>query len=315
MTSTPAKRIMITGANSGIGKELARQLALGDQYAQILLACRDQAKGDAAKAELELSTGRSVFHVIRMDLSSLASVRTVLKGVDEPLDAVVMNAGGTGGATPTALTADGVTEIFASNVLGHAVFLETLIAKGLLGGVGMFVGSEAARGVPKLMIPRPVFATSSVEEFASVIDGTFFAARRYNGMLAYGQVKYLGALWIAATARKHPRLRLITVSPGNTAGTQALRDQPAPVRSIANHIVMPYVAPLLGIGQKLPAGAKRLLDAIDDLALVSGNFYASAAKKITGPLIDQAEIIPDFRDIAIQEHADQAIHRYIPEPR
>jgi len=39
----------------------------------------------------------------------------------------------------------------------------------------VLVGSEAARGVPKMRIPRPTFSSSSAEEFASVIDGSFFA--------------------------------------------------------------------------------------------------------------------------------------------
>ena len=66
-----------------------------------------------------------------------------------------MNAGGTGGPTPGALTQDGVTEIFAQNVLGHVVLLEELISAGLLTEVAVLVGSEAARGVPKMRIPRP----------------------------------------------------------------------------------------------------------------------------------------------------------------
>ena len=98
--------------------------------------------------------------------------------IQSPLKSLVMNAGGTGGSTPTALTGDGVTEIFASNVLGHAGLLEGLIAADALTGSAVLVGSEAARGVPKLRIPRPTFADHSVDEFASVIDGSFFAGQK-----------------------------------------------------------------------------------------------------------------------------------------
>ncbi len=115
-------------------------------------------------------------------------------------------------------------------------------------------------------------------------------------MLSYSQIKYLGALWMGAMARMHPELRFITMSPGNTAGTDVLRDQPAPVRIIASRIVLPYLLPALRIGHKLDVGAERFVKAVTDASLQSGVFYASAAKTITGPVIDQAEIVPDFRD-------------------
>ena len=79
-------------------------------------------------------------------------------------------------------------------------------------------------------------------------------------------------------ARMHPELRFITMSPGNTAGTEALRDQPALVRIIASRILLPYLAPALRIGHKLDVGAKRLVNAVTDASLQSGVFYASAAK-------------------------------------
>ena len=82
--------------------------------------------------------------------------------------------------------------MFAQNVLGHVVLLEELISAGSLTEVAVLSGSEAARGVPKMRIPRPTFSSSSADEFASVIDGSFFAGHKFNVMLAYGQVKFLG---------------------------------------------------------------------------------------------------------------------------
>ena len=178
----------------------------------------------------------------------------------------------------------------------------------------MLTGSEAARGVPKLRMKRPTFSTHSVEEFTSVIDGSFFTGRKLDPMLAYGQVKYLGALWMSALARRHPELRLLTVSPGNTAGTDTLRDLPTMQRVIMQHVVMPYVGPLFGIAHPLQVGAKRLADAMLGGPLESGKFYASAANTLTGPLIDQAGIVADFADAAIQDNADQAIHHFLPTP-
>ena len=307
----PDNAFLITGANAGLGKDVARQLALREDVDSIVLACRDQAKAKAAQAELERITGRPVFDVLIMDTADLASVRAALTTIDRPLRAVLLNAGGTGGPTPMARTVEGATTIFASNVLGHAVLLEGLLDAGLLTSTAVLTGSEAARGVPKLRMKRPTFAARSVEEFVSVIDGSFFHGRKVDPMLAYGQVKYLGALWMSALARQHPDLRLLTVSPGNTSGTDALRDLPAVPRMIMQRIVMPYVGPVFGISHPLDVGAKRLVDALVDGDLRSGGFYASEAKTLTGPLFDQSSIVGDFADETAQDHAYQAIHRFL----
>jgi short-subunit dehydrogenase len=101
-----------------LGKDAARQLALRDDVGAFL-ACRDETKARAAQADLQRITGRSVFEILIMDTSDLTSVRSAVKATDRPLGAVLLNAGGMGGPTPMARTADGVTTIFAANVLGH----------------------------------------------------------------------------------------------------------------------------------------------------------------------------------------------------
>jgi NAD(P)-dependent dehydrogenase (short-subunit alcohol dehydrogenase family) len=303
--------VLITGANSGIGKEVARQLAGYDDVDVIYLACRNNAKAEAARADLERATGKSIFTTVQMDTSDLASVGAAVELLDTPLRAVIMNAGGTGGSTPMAKTTDGVTEIFASNVLGHVELLEQLIEKGAVTSTAVLVGSESARGVPKLGLKRPRFTEHSVAEFASVIDGSFLDGPKMQGV-AYGQVKYLGALWISDLARRHPELRLLTVSPGNTAGTEVFRDFPRAILPLWNRLLMPVVFPRLGLAHPIGTGARRLVDAVMDDALSSGVFYASAAKTLTGPLVDQASFVPDFADPAIQANANEAIHRFLP---
>ena len=230
----------------------------------------------------------------------------------QPLRAVLLNAGGTGGPTPMARTAEGATTIFASNVLGHAVLLEGLLRCGVADVDGRADRKRGRARSTKTADETANVSTRSVEEFASVIDGSFFRGRKVDPMLAYGQVKYIGALWMSALARKHPDLRLLTVSPGNTSGTDLpLRDLATVPRVLMQRVVMPYVGPMFGISHPLEVGAKRLLDALVADDLRSGGFYASAAKTLTGPLVDQSTIVADFADQATQDHAYQAIHRFL----
>ena len=274
MSALPGKTVLITGANAGIGKDVARQLALRPDMARIYLACRNKDRATTAKAELEAKTGRRIFDIIVMDVADPDSVRDGLEAINGSLDALVMNAGGIGGKTPMDLTADGATYVFASNVLGHAVLLEALLAEDRLGEVAVFAGSESARGVPKLRMKRPSFVSTSADELATVIDGSYFADRKTDRNLAYGQVKYIGALWMAYLARQHPDRRFITVSPGNTSGTDGPNGLGLPLRLAAR-----YVMPALGISHKLDVGARRLVDGVTDPTLSSGVFYASAANK------------------------------------
>jgi hypothetical protein len=111
---------------------------------------------------------------------------------------------------------------------------------------------------------------------------------------------------MAYLARQHPDRRFITVSPGNTTGTQAASDLPLPMRVAAK-----YVMPALGLAHKLDVGARRLVDGVTDPTLSSGAFYASEANKLNGPMVDQAEFLPDLANASFQDHANEAIHRFI----
>jgi NAD(P)-dependent dehydrogenase (short-subunit alcohol dehydrogenase family) len=307
MSELQGKTALITGANVGIGKEVARQLAVRPEFARIYLACRNMDRATQAKADLQAATGRDIFDIVLMDVADLDSVRAGVATLTGSLDALVMNAGIIGNKAVMEKTADGATKLFATNVLGHVVLLEGLLTENRLNEVAVFVASEAARGIPKLGFKRPTFASTSTDELTTVIDGSYFAGRKFDQNLAFGQVKYIGALWMAHLARQYPDLRFITVSPGNTTGTEAAAGAAPPLRFAAKHIM-----PLLGISHELEVGSKRLVDGVTDPTLSSGVFYASAAGKLKGPMVDQSEISPDLADPTFQDHANEAIHRFIP---
>ena len=304
------KSILITGANGGLGKESARQLALIKGTERIYLACRNLDKAQEAKKSLEKSTGKKIFEIVIMDVSNPNSVRSAVAKLKEPIDALIMNAGGMGGKSPMDMTSDGITSLFAVNVLGHVVLLDELLKEKKLNKVALYAGSEGARGVEDMGMNRPDLKTSSEDEFAAVIDGTFFDEKT-DPMEAYGYIKYVAALWMSSEARKNPNLRLITMSPGFTSGTAVMNDLPFGKRLMFKYIMLPIVAPLKGLVHKLEKGAKRFVDGISNDTFKSGIFYASKAKRLTGQVIDQSTIFSDLNNSSYQDNANSAIHRFI----
>lgn len=302
------KTVLITGANGGLGKEAARQLALLDGTEKIYLGCRNPEKAKAAKLSLEKSTGKSIFEIVLIDVTDLDSIRAAVASLDEPIEGLVMNAGGMGGKNPGQKTADGVIQMFAVNVLGHVVLLDELLKAKKLSKVAVYAGSEAARGVPVMGMKRPSLKTSSVAEFASIIDGSFFGDK-VDPMAAYGPVKYVGAMWMGSVARQKPELRFVTMSPGGTTGTEVMNDLPPLMNFFFKHIGVKLM-PLFGMMHTVDVGAKRYVDALNDASYKSGVFYASK-KGTSGPIVDQGTLFADLNKQTFQDNANQAIHMFI----
>ena len=311
MSLSTYETVLITGASAGIGKDIARQLAERPNITRIYLGCRSQQRADTAVAELVSTTKRSIFHVVIMDLCSVESIQRAVAGLTEPIDVLFMNAGGMGGTAPLELTQDRVTTAFASNVLGHAVLLESLVKANKLRKVAVNVSTEAVRGVAVMGIKKPEFETASADEFASIIDGTYFVDKQRDVFALYAQNKYIGLMWFTAYARKHPNLRFISVSPGSTSGTESFNSLPWLKRILLQYIAMPIILPLMGMVHSLATGAKRLIDAVDNSTFTSGGFYASTDGELTGSPVDQISLMPELKNEQIQENAYNAVHRFI----
>ena len=137
------RTVLITGANSGIGLEAARDLV--GRGAHVVLAVRDAAKGERARAGL---TGPGSASVVELDLADLDQVAACAKTVreqHESLAALVCNAGVMGG--PHQLSAQGFERQMATNHLGHAALVAGLwpVLHESAARV-VFVSSIAARG-------------------------------------------------------------------------------------------------------------------------------------------------------------------------
>ncbi len=123
------KTFIITGGNSGLGLECARNIAAKYSDYQIILACRNKQKAADAVKQLSEETGNANISAIELDVSSLASVRNFVeqyKAQELPhLDGLVCNAGING--MNVGLTEDGFDCVFETNHLGHFLLANLLL--------------------------------------------------------------------------------------------------------------------------------------------------------------------------------------------
>lgn len=176
---------MVTGANAGIGYEVAFGLAQAPGQPHVILACRDSARGQAALHQIAAETGNPNLEVLVMDLASQHSVRNAVAEFStrhQVLDALVNNAGM---SSPTRQeSADGIELTFATNVIGCFLLTNLLLdaLKRAPAGRIVNVASEMAYGLD--------------------IDDAQFRKRTYNPSTAYAQSKQANRMLTWAYARR-----------------------------------------------------------------------------------------------------------------
>ena len=196
------KIVIVTGANSGIGKATARQLA--DLGATVVLACRCKERAEAALCELTCVEGRC-FDLLPLDLADLESVRAFAEAFAAKyvhLDALINNAGILG--RRRAETKQGFEMSFGVNYLG--AFLLTMLLLPLL--------EKSEQG-------RIVMMTSVAHAWGTVRFDDLNYTRGYNRFAAYGHSKLCNLLFTRALAQKlrarGSRVTINAVHPGIVA--------------------------------------------------------------------------------------------------
>lgn len=125
--SMKGKTVIITGANTGLGKEVA--VELGKRQARVILACRSLEKGKQAAREICSKAKDAILVVKHLDLSSLASVRQFADEIlkeEKRLDVLINNAG-VFMDPPMIKTQDGFEIHFGVNHLGHFLLTKLLL--------------------------------------------------------------------------------------------------------------------------------------------------------------------------------------------
>jgi retinol dehydrogenase 14 len=118
--------VMVTGANAGMGKEIAMALAAMD--ATVVMVCRDRARGEAARGEVQQKAAGAEVELLIGDLSSQQSIRNLVlefEGHHDRLHVLVNNAGVT--QPNRVATADGLESVFATNHLGPFLLTNLLL--------------------------------------------------------------------------------------------------------------------------------------------------------------------------------------------
>ncbi|XP_062973613.1 retinol dehydrogenase 12-like isoform X2 [Elgaria multicarinata webbii] len=122
------KVVVITGANTGIGKETARDFA--GRGARVILACRDMAKAEAAACEIRTKTGNQQIIAMKLDLADTKSIREFAENFlkeEKELHILINNAGVM--MCPYSKTADGFEMHLGVNYLGHFLLTFLLIER------------------------------------------------------------------------------------------------------------------------------------------------------------------------------------------
>nr|WP_042188503.1 SDR family NAD(P)-dependent oxidoreductase [Kibdelosporangium sp. MJ126-NF4]CEL18284.1 probable oxidoreductase/Short-chain dehydrogenase [Kibdelosporangium sp. MJ126-NF4]CTQ97770.1 probable oxidoreductase/Short-chain dehydrogenase [Kibdelosporangium sp. MJ126-NF4] len=242
---------VVTGANTGIGFEVANVLAA--RGATVVLAVRDLDKGKAAADRITTANPGADVRPQRLDLSSLDSVRTAADQLraDLPrIDLLVNNAGVM--YTPKQTTADGFELQFGTNHLGHFALTGLLL--------DMLLPVPDSRVVTISSIGHRIRAAIHFDDLNW--------ERSYSRVQAYGQSELANLLFTYELQRRlsgNGRTVALAAHPGGS-NTELARNMPTVLRAITN-----VVAPL--ITQSPANGALPPLRAATDPNALGGQYY------------------------------------------
>jgi retinol dehydrogenase 12 len=206
---------LVTGANTGLGKETARVLAL--RGAHVVMACRNQEKAEAARRELIDGSNGAIseeqLQLLELDLNNLAATRAAAENflaLDMPLHILVNNAGIM--IPMERRTDDGFEAHFGINHLAHFLFTNLIVDS-----------LKKAEGA------RVVVLSSAAQSFASMkadLKDLNWEERKHSGMRSYGDSKLMNVMFAREFNRRHRDDGIVANSlhPG-IIGTELARDQ------------------------------------------------------------------------------------------
>jgi dehydrogenase/reductase SDR family protein 12 len=202
------KVYMITGANSGVGKEVAQFLA--SKRATIYMVCRSKQRAEAARDEIQAAASQGKVRVIQADVGLEADVRRCWQEFLEQegssglprLDGLVCNAGAL--LNTKTLTSEGVEVTFASHLLFGTYLLGKLAMPALEVTEGSRFVAVSSGGMYNFPFPSWEVATSTSTDPKS----------KYDGQFAYGYAKRGQVLLCERWAEQHSKVKVVSCHPG-----------------------------------------------------------------------------------------------------
>lgn len=178
------KTVIITGANTGIGKETA--IDLSKRGARIIMACRDPERGQAAVKEVIESSGNEEVVYMKLDLADSKSIREFAEAVnkDEPKLNILLNNAGVM-VCPYGKTADGFEMQIGVNHMGH--FLLTYLLLDL---------------IKKSAPARIINVSSMAHSWGSIKLDDINSEKSYDKRAAYSQSKLANVLFTRSLAKR-----------------------------------------------------------------------------------------------------------------
>jgi NAD(P)-dependent dehydrogenase (short-subunit alcohol dehydrogenase family) len=250
------RRVLITGGTSGIGREVASQIAR--QGAALVLAARDAARGAAVAAEIAEETGGPAPQVVECDTSSQRSIRACAKKVRstvDRLDVLINNAGIR--RLERRITPEKIEEVFATNMLGYHLLTHELL------------------DLLKSSAPARIVNVASTYAGELDFDDLEFSRRPWDSVQSYKQSKQANRLWTWALARRLEGTRVTAnaMSPG-LVFTGLYRDMGG-----AGKAFMSVLARLFGRSVAVGADTVTWLAMSPDVDGVSGKFWELRRQK------------------------------------
>lgn len=245
---------LVTGANSGIGFETAKQLAA--HGATVVLACRNPAKMSDAATRLQ-ATAQGEIATLELDLASLASIRAVADEFHRrygTLDLLINNAGLM--IPPYGRTVDGFESQFGINHLGHFALTGLLLDR-LLRTPGS----------------RVVTVSSYAHRRGTINFADLQSERGYRAMTAYAQSKLANLLFTYELQRRldaHSADMIALAAHPGTARTELMRHSPWLFRVVLSPSTKMLFSWLV---QDVDAGALPTLRAATDPNARGGQYY------------------------------------------
>jgi len=289
--------VLVTGGNSGIGFECARQLARAGWH--VLIASRNRQASAEAVDRIARDSGADAAPELGLDLGSTAAVRQFVREIDArdvPLRALVCNAGLQVHKGPL-LSPDGYELTFAVNHLGHFLLTNLLLARLVRNAPARIVVVASGVHDPKFRtgMPKP-----AVADLATLAATGGPRAGAFDGRLAYVNSK-LCNLWFtyelirrieaAGLSREGRWVSVNAFEPGLVPGSGLARDYPPVLRFIWDRL-LPGLARLLSpavpsINPADKAGAALAKVALDpELDRTSGRYFPSHARWRAAPSSD-----------------------------